>query len=88
MAMPRHDRHQVLLTLFRDALILGNHPHAIRHFRCARAHQIALASDLNQTDAAAFSELFGLGIFDFACTVKNGLNRRAVYSGRQIRMVT
>jgi hypothetical protein len=88
MGMPDHDGQQVFLTFLLYALILGNHPHAIRHFGCTRAHQIALTLHLNHTDAAAFSGLFRLSIFDFAFPVKNGLNRWAVFSGRQIRMVT
>ena len=86
--MPSHDGHQVFLAVFLDALILGNHHHAISHFSCTGVHQVTLTLDLNHTDAAAFPELSGLGIFDFMFAVKNGLNGSTAFSGRQVRMVT
>jgi hypothetical protein len=69
MPMPGHDGHHIFLTLFPDALILGNHPHAIGRFSCTGTHQFTLTRDLNQTDPAAFSELPGPGIIDFMFAV-------------------
>jgi len=88
MGMPEHYGQQVFLAFFSYALILSHHYHTIGYCSCTRTHQVALTLHLNQTDAAAFSRLFRLIIFNFASPVKNGLNRRAVFSGWQIRMVT
>ena len=88
MPMPGHDRHQVFLTLVLYTLILGNHDHAICCFSCTGAHQIALTLYLNHTDAAALTGLLRHGIFYFVFALENSLNRGAVFSRRQIRMVT
>jgi hypothetical protein len=88
MPMPGHDRLQVFPTLVFYALILGNHDHAICRFGCTGSHQIVPVLYLNHTDAAALTGLFRPGIFYFVFAMENSLNRGAVFSRRQIRMVT
>jgi hypothetical protein len=87
MPVPSYDGHQVFLTFVFYALILGFHDHTVCRFGSTGSDQIALAFDLNHTDATAFAGLFRHGIFYFVFAMENGLDRRAVLGRWQVRMV-